>query len=77
MIIGEASSRGLARLLKPARETLGREINIVNMDLGEFREKLAAGNSFILNLLDGRKVFLSGGDDELRQLAGGRPAEAA
>jgi len=76
LVIGEASGRELAALLAPAREHLGREINAVTMTPAEFREKVAEENPFVLNVLREPKIFLIGGEDELRELAGRRPPEA-
>ena len=76
MVIGEASGRELASLLSSARQALGREVNVVSMPPAEFREKVGGGNSFVLDVLQGPKIFLVGGEDELRETSGRRPVEA-
>jgi len=76
MIIGSGTGRSLARLLAPAREALGREINPVLMSRAEFRRKVAEGNHFLLNVLREPKIFLIGGEDELAEIAGARLSEA-
>jgi predicted nucleotidyltransferase len=69
MIIGSITGRELSRLLTPAKERLGREINPVIMGAEEFRERSVKGDSFIQTLIQEPKTFLIGGDDELRALA--------
>jgi DNA-binding transcriptional ArsR family regulator len=76
MVIGNISARKLANVLKPAGDELRREINPVLMSAGELVDKVAQGNTFILNVLQGPKIFLIGGEHELGQLAGGRPTQA-
>ena len=70
MIIGSISSRELSRLLTPAKEILGREINPIIMHAYELREKVAQEDPFVQSILQEPKMFLVGGDDELRDLAG-------
>ena len=69
MIIGSITGRELSRLLSPAKERLGREINPVIIKVEEFREKVIEGDSFIQTVMQEPKTFLIGGDDELRELA--------
>ena len=76
MVIGDITSRDLARLLTPARDKLGREINPVIMRLGELREKKAGGDPFVQSILQEPKTFLIGGEDELQKLTGTGPSEA-
>ena len=76
MVIGDITGRDLARLLTPARDKLGREINPVIMKLDEFQEKNARGDPFLQSVLREPKTFLIGGDDELRELTGAGPSEA-
>lgn len=70
MIIGSISSRELSRLLTPAKEILGREINPIIMHAHELREKVTQEDPFVQSILQEPKTFLVGGDDELRDLAG-------
>lgn len=67
MIIGSTTGRSLARLLAPAREALGREINPVVMSRAEFRRKIAEGNPFVLSVLREPKIFLIGGKMSLQR----------
>jgi len=72
MIIGSITGRELSRLLTPAKQRLGREINPVIMQADEFKEKIAEEDPFIQSVLQEPKTFLIGGNDELRELAGRR-----
>jgi hypothetical protein len=69
MVIGEVSGRELANLLSSARQALEREVNVVSMPPAEFRDKVGGGNSFVLDVQQGPKIFLVGGEDELRELS--------
>jgi hypothetical protein len=71
MVIGNATGRELSRLLKPARDTLGRELNPTIMRVEEFRDKASKQDSFILSVLEEPKIFLIGRESELRELASG------
>ena len=77
MVIGDISGRELAKLLSTPKRTLGREINVVTMPPAEFREKIADRNPFVSRVLQEPKVFLIGGEDELREISGRRSVEAA
>ena len=77
MVVGGISGRELARLLAPLRETSGREVNTVSMTPAEFRARARHGNSFLGEALRGPKIFLIGGENELRALAGRRKAQAS
>ncbi|MCH7589172.1 MAG: nucleotidyltransferase domain-containing protein [Chloroflexi bacterium] len=77
MVVGDITGRALARILTPAKEELGREINPVIMRTDELQERIASGDPFMQNVLREPKIFLVGGENELRELAGARPIEAA
>jgi len=75
LIIGDVAGRELARLLAPARETFGREINTVTMTPNEFRAKATGQNPFVLSVLSEPKVFLLGNEDDLTRLADPKTVE--
>ncbi len=68
MVIGQVDFSELASLLRPAEELLGREINPSVYTVKEFRKKLFAKQSFILNVLKRPKVYLFGDEHELAEL---------
>jgi len=77
MVIGDVTGREIATLLASPKETLGREVNVVTMTANEFKKKVVEGNPFVMDVLREPKIFLMGGEDELRELAGRGPAETA
>jgi len=66
MVIGDVSLRELTPGLKKAEHELGRQINAVIYSPHEWRERCRARDSFAMNVLDDRKVFILGDRDELR-----------
>jgi predicted nucleotidyltransferase len=72
MVIGSITSRELSRLITPAKKNLGREINPIVMRVDEFREKVVKEHPFTQRVLQEPKMFLIGGENELRDLAGRR-----
>jgi predicted nucleotidyltransferase len=77
MIIGEAKFADVVGALSPARDTLRREINPNLYPAREFRRKLAAGEPFLKRVLADTKVFVIGGNDDLRKLVAHRKAEGS
>jgi len=70
MVIGNAPIRELANLLSPPRMTLGREINPVTMRPEQLRQRAQTGDPFLQRLFQEPMGFLTGTEDELRQIAG-------
>lgn len=69
LVVGNLTSRELSKLLAPAKEALGREINPVLMTAEEFKGKRAAHNPFLENVLKGQKILIAGDESELGELA--------
>jgi uncharacterized protein len=68
MVIGDAGyDQVLARLLK-VQDVLGREINPTVYSPKEFKSKLSSGNHFLNSVLKADKLFVFGGEDELKKL---------
>jgi predicted nucleotidyltransferase len=63
--------------LAAAATEIGREINPFVLTAEECRRKWKDGNPFLRRVLDGEKVYLIGGDDELKRLAEKRLAQVA
>jgi hypothetical protein len=55
-------------LLSPAEEKLGREITPVVYPVAEFKKKVKEDHHFIKTVLQDEKIFLIGGEGELRRL---------
>ncbi len=65
MILGEAGFGDVVSALYDTQIRLGREINPKVMTVAEWQSRKTSGNGFIQNVLDKRKLFLIGTDDEL------------
>lgn len=72
LVVGEAGFSEVAQALSEAQDKLGREINPSVYRETELHEKLRSGNHFVCSIMDGPKIFLIGGEDELARLAGQR-----
>ncbi|HNY38841.1 MAG TPA: hypothetical protein PKJ41_00535 [Bryobacteraceae bacterium] len=60
-----------------AQQELGREINPSVFGTEEFRNKLMSGHHFLSSVMTSPKIFLIGGDDELKRLAQQRVGDSA
>lgn len=77
LVVGEAGFGEVIEALAPAQRRLAREINPTTFPREEFALKVRAGNHFLATVLEERKLFLIGGEDELESLARqGRAANA-
>ena len=70
MVVGDADFGQVTSRLSQAQRQLNREINPTLYPAPELRLKIAAGNHFLKNVLDGEKLFIFGDEDELRKLGG-------
>lgn len=77
LVIGDITGRDLSRLLTPAREKLGREINPVIMSYDEMLEKIARQDHFLKTVLREPKTFIIGGENELQELISAGASEAS
>lgn len=69
ILIGQVDFAEAVNLLYAAQTTLQREINPKIFSLEEWREKLQAKSSFVMDVLSKPKIFLIGTQRELDQLA--------
>jgi uncharacterized protein len=69
MVVGSVTFGDVVSLIGPAEGKLGREITPVVYPVAEFKKKVKEDHHFIKNVLEGEKIFVIGGEDELRQLA--------
>jgi predicted nucleotidyltransferase len=56
LVVGGHSVLALQRKLTALQKSLGREINVVNMDPNEFKEKKGNNDPFISGIMQGKKV---------------------
>jgi predicted nucleotidyltransferase len=77
MVVGEARLGEVVRALAPAHEVLRREISPNVYRTKEFGDKLAAAEPFLHRVMQDRKIYLIGGEDDLRQPASHRKAQGS
>ena len=77
MIVGEASFEEIVPRLGNAGKKLRREINPTIFPAQEFRSKLDAGNHFLTSVLQSKKLFVFGNENDLRELSQKRLAKRA
>jgi predicted nucleotidyltransferase len=76
MVIGDATLDEVLAPLSSVEKAIGRPVNPTVYSIAEFKSKLASGNHFLGSVLNGRKVFLLGDEDELRKVGRVRLAKA-
>ena len=67
-VIGDVTFGEVVSQLRPAQETLGREINPTVYTPNEFQKKLKAKHHFVSAIIQGPKIMLIGEDRELTGL---------
>ena len=68
MVIGEVTFGEVADVIRKAEAQLRRAINVTVYPVRELRAKLAAGHHFLKTVVEGEKVFVVGGEHELRSV---------
>lgn len=70
MIVGDVGLSDLAPALRKAEQRLGREINVTNYAVDEFREKILQGEHFLSGVLKRSIEFVKGGQSDLDAITG-------
>jgi len=70
MIVGEVQLEEVLDHLAKVEKRIYRPINPTLYSVAEFRAKLASGSHFVNSVVRSEKVFILGGDDELRAMGG-------
>ena len=65
MVIGTVGLGDLAPSLRKTEKRLGREVNVTNYSVGEFRKKVADGDHFLTSVLKGGLQFVKGEQRDL------------
>jgi len=60
MVIGNVGLASMAPILSRAEKRLGREVNVTNYSVDEFRNKTAGGDHFLTTVLKGSLQFVKG-----------------
>ncbi len=66
MVIGDITSKELSRILSGPKQKLMREINYAVFSPNEFRDRAQNKDHFINSILDDKKIYIIGNEDELR-----------
>lgn len=74
IVVGDVSFGDVVTAFHTVQERMQREINPVVYSGGEFRKKLRQGHHFLTEIQDTPKMFLVGGDRDLRGLGAKRLA---
>lgn len=69
MIIGSIGLGDLAPSLRKIEKRLGREVNVTNYSVAEYRKKVAMGDHFLTSVLKGALQFVKGERRDLDRLA--------
>jgi predicted nucleotidyltransferase len=77
MIVGDASFEEVVSRLSNAEKRLRREINSTIYPAREFRSKLGAGNYFLTSVLQSKKLFVIGNENDLSRYEGEAKARKA
>ena len=70
MVVGNVGVGDLAPSLRRAEKRLGREVNVTNYSVDEFRKKVAGGEHFLTTVLKGSLQFVKGEQRDLDAVAG-------
>ncbi len=70
MLIGPISFDDAVSYISKAQDILQREINPVVYPVGEFKKRLAEKHHFVIEVVEGKKIFIIGDEYELGKLAG-------
>lgn len=70
MIIGSVGLADLAPALRRAESRLGRDVNATSYSTRELRNRVAAGDHFVSEVLGGPKGFVKGDQRDLDRIAG-------
>ena len=69
MIIGEIKISDVVNKLKPVEIIIDREINPTVYRINEFRKGLSDGNPFLMEVLEGEKLFIIGNENKLSEIS--------
>ncbi|MFH2202797.1 MAG: nucleotidyltransferase domain-containing protein [Elusimicrobiota bacterium] len=73
-IVGRVPGPTLHKALARAKIALHREINTSRFDLSELKSRLKRGDSFLKTVVQDKKIFIIGTENEFERTIGGRAA---
>jgi len=65
VVIGDAGPRDVSVMLSEAAEKIGREINPIVLTEAEFDKRIQNKDHFIGRIMEGPKLFIVGGENDL------------
>lgn len=68
MVIGNASSKEISKILSGPKTELSREINYAVFKPAEFKDKVEEKDHFLIVVLKKKKIFIIGNEDELKRI---------
>lgn len=68
-LIGQIGLRSLASPLRRVANTMNREINPTVISVKSYKNRKRAGDAYIENVTNGKKLWIIGNDNELERLA--------
>lgn len=77
LIVGDVRFSEVVLALTPAQKSLARDINPTVYPAKEFRTKVARSNHFLTSVLEEKKLYVIGDENELARLAQKRMASRA
>jgi len=72
LVIGNITLKELSRLLSKSKSEIGRETNYTVFKAGEFRKRIKQKDHFLNTVLKEKKLFIIGGEDELKTITESR-----
>lgn len=66
LIVGEVPLEALDKVLADAEALLGREVNVTVLSPDEWHGRISRRQAFAIGVLEGPKMFIAGGEDDLR-----------
>jgi len=72
LVMGSITSKELSGLLSKSKSEIGREINYAVFKVEEFRKRIKQKNHFLNSVLKEKKLFIIGGEDELKTITESR-----
>ena len=75
LVLGKAKLEEVLAQLSSVEKRIGRTVNPTVYSVPEFKSKLASGNHFLTSVLQTKKAFIIGGENELREVGGIRLAQ--
>jgi predicted nucleotidyltransferase len=77
IVVGRVGLAELAPAIRKAEARLGRDVNVISYSVGEFCERVAARDHFVVTVLNAPKQFIKGDQRDLDNVTGRKRHPAA